>query len=73
MRALASIVLAGCLAWSLAACSSGPSKPVLPDGLHRVPVNRILPVPEVPTSVLQAPAAPASQDLPASSGAGVRS
>lgn len=73
MLALTSIVLAGCLVWSLAACSSGPSKPVLPDGLHRVPVNRILPVPEVPTSVLPATAAPVSQDLPASSGAGVRS
>ncbi|CAG4895402.1 hypothetical protein R52603_01974 [Paraburkholderia saeva] len=72
MRALASIVLTGCLAWSLSSCSSGPSKPVLPDGLHRVPVNRILPVPEAPTSVLPAPAASASQDLPASSGAGAR-
>ncbi len=73
MFALASIVLAGCLVWSLAACSSGPPKPVLPDGLHRVPVNRIPPVPEMPTSALPAPAAPASRDLPASSGAGIRS
>jgi hypothetical protein len=73
MRALTSVVLVGCLAWSLAACSSGPSKPALPDGLHRMPVNRILPVPEVPTSVLPTPAAPASQDLLVSSGAGVRS
>jgi len=73
MLELTSIVLAGCLAWSLAACSSGPSKPVLPDGLHRVPVNRILPVPEVPTSELPATAAPVSQNLPAPSGAGVRS
>ena len=73
MPALTSIVLAGCLAWSLAACSSGLSKPVLPDGLHRVPVNRILPVPEVPTSVVPTPAAPASQDLLVPSGAGVRS
>ena len=73
MFALASIVLAGCLAWSLAACSSGAPKPVLPDGLHRVPVNRILPVPEAPTSVLPASAASASEYLPASSGAGARS
>ena len=73
MLELTSIVLAGCLAWSLAACSSGPSKPVLPDGLHRVPVNRILPVPEVPTSALPRPAAPASQDLLMSSGAGGQS
>jgi hypothetical protein len=73
MSALASIVLAGCLAWSLAACSSGPPKPVLPDGLHRVPVNRILPVPEVPTSEVPAPAAPVSLGLPASSGAGAQS
>ncbi|CAE6806458.1 hypothetical protein R69658_05206 [Paraburkholderia aspalathi] len=73
MRALTSVVLVGCLAWSLAACSSGPSKPALPDGQHRVPVNRILPVPEVPTSVLPTPAAPASQALPVSPGAGARS
>lgn len=73
MFALASIVLAGCLAWSLAACSSGPPKPMLPDGLHRVPVNRILPVPEVPTSAVPTPAAPASKDLLMSSGAGVQS
>ncbi|WP_322104056.1 hypothetical protein [Paraburkholderia sp. J41] len=45
---LTSVALAGCLAWSLAACSSVPPKPVLPDGLHRVPVNRVPPVPEVP-------------------------
>lgn len=48
---LTSVTLAGCLAWSLAACSSSPPKPVLPDGLHRVPVNRVLPVPEVPNAV----------------------
>jgi len=46
-----SLILAGCLAWSLAACSSGPPKPVLPDGLHRVPVNRVPPVPDVPNAV----------------------
>ncbi len=26
-------------------CSSGPPKPVLPDGSHRVPVNRVVSVP----------------------------
>lgn len=26
-------------------CSGNPPKPVLPDGLHRVPVNRVPPVP----------------------------
>ncbi|AIP34384.1 putative lipoprotein [Paraburkholderia xenovorans LB400] len=27
-------------------CSGNPPKPVLPDGLHRVPVNRVPPVPQ---------------------------
>lgn len=45
-----SLLLAGCLAWSLAACSSSPPKPVLPDGLHRVPVNRVPPVPDAPST-----------------------
>lgn len=31
-------------------CSSGPPKPVLPDGSHRVPINRELPVPSVPSA-----------------------
>jgi hypothetical protein len=26
-------------------CMSGPPKPVLPDGSHRVPVNQVPPVP----------------------------
>lgn len=39
-------------------CSSGPPKPVLPDGSHRVPVNRVPPVPDVPG----APNPPASPD-----------
>ncbi|MEN8506120.1 hypothetical protein ACOCG7_09345 [Paraburkholderia sp. DD10] len=73
MATLTSVTFAGCLAWSLAACSSGQPKPVLPDGLHRVPVNRILPMPEVPTSEKSPPAAAASRNLPASSGAGARS
>ncbi|RQR25005.1 hypothetical protein DIE22_35600 [Burkholderia sp. Bp9142] len=58
MSILSSLTFAGCLAWSLAACSSGPPKPVLPDGLHRVPVNRVPPVPDLPTTV---PAAPDQQ------------
>ncbi len=45
-----SVILAGCMAWSLAACSSGQPLPALPDGLHRVPVNRVLPVPDVPAA-----------------------
>lgn len=57
-----SLILAGCFAWSLAACSSGPPTPVLPDGLHRVPVNRVPPVPDVPTTVPAAPDRPASPD-----------
>lgn len=34
----------------ISGCSSSPSKPVLPDGSHRVPINRELPVPAVPSS-----------------------
>ena len=55
MPMLTSFTLAGCLAWSLAACSSGSPKPVLPDGLHRVPVNRVPPVSDLPTMVPTAP------------------
>lgn len=62
MSILSSLTFAGCFAWSLAACSSGPPKPVLPDGLHRVPVNRVPPVPDVPTTVPVAPAQPALPD-----------
>jgi hypothetical protein len=29
----------------LSGCSSEPPKPVLPDGSHRVPVNRVPPTP----------------------------
>ncbi len=29
-------------------CSANPPKPVLPDGSHRVPVNRVPPVPPAP-------------------------
>ena len=47
-------------------CSSGPPKPVLPDGLHRVPVNstavnRVPPVPAASVS-------PALPDAPAEGG-----
>ncbi|CAB5301737.1 hypothetical protein IST455A_05795 [Burkholderia multivorans] len=66
---LTSVTLAGCLAWSLAACSSSPPKPVLPDGLHRVPVNRVPPgrdgqttVPTAPPPVPDGPAAPDTGD-----------
>lgn len=67
MSMLISLTLAACIAWSLAGCSSGPPKPVLPDGLHRVPVNRVPPVPDVPAVV------PAVPDQPASPDAGDRS
>lgn len=42
-------------------CSLGPSKPVLPDGSHRVPVNRVPPVPVSSVS-------PALPDAPAEGG-----
>jgi hypothetical protein len=42
-------------------CSSGPPKPVLPDGSHRVPVNRVPPVPVASVS-------PALPDAPAEGG-----
>ncbi|WP_080440042.1 hypothetical protein [Burkholderia ubonensis] len=62
MSLLTSLTLVVCVAWSQAACSSGPPKPVLPDGLHRVPVNRVPPVPDVPTTVPAAPDQPALPD-----------
>jgi hypothetical protein len=31
-------------------CSSSPPRPVLPDGSHRVPINREYPVPPVPSA-----------------------
>ncbi|QSL23671.1 hypothetical protein [Burkholderia multivorans] len=62
MSMLTSLTLAGCLAWSLTACSSGAPKLTLPDGLHRVPINRVPPVPDVPTTVPAAPDQPASPD-----------
>lgn len=62
MSMLSALTLAGCLAWSLAACSSGPPTPVLPDGLHRVPVNRVPLAPDVPTTVPAAPDRATSPD-----------
>jgi hypothetical protein len=47
------------LALVLAACSGNPPKPVLPDGLHRVPVNRIPSAPIVPPAATS-PSLPAS-------------
>jgi hypothetical protein len=34
----------------ISGCSSGPPKAVLPDGSHRVPINRELPVPPAPSA-----------------------
>lgn len=38
----------------ISGCSSGPPKPVLPDGSHRVPINRELPVPSVLSAASEA-------------------
>ncbi|EDT04222.1 hypothetical protein BamIOP4010DRAFT_2270 [Burkholderia ambifaria IOP40-10] len=62
MSTLISLTLTICLAWSLTACSSGRPVPVLPDGLHRVPVNRVLPVLDSPTTVPTVPDRPVSHD-----------
>ncbi|MBB2932007.1 hypothetical protein FHX59_006481 [Paraburkholderia silvatlantica] len=71
---LTSMTLAGCLAWSLAACSSSPPKPMLPDGLHRVPVNRVPPVPLVRDGQTAVPTAPSPvPDGPAAPDTGDRS
>ncbi|WP_196799292.1 hypothetical protein [Burkholderia pseudomultivorans] len=34
----------------ISGCSSTPPNPVLPDGSHRVPINRELPVQSVPSA-----------------------
>lgn len=34
----------------ISGCSSGPPKPVLPDGSHRVPINTELPIQPVPSA-----------------------
>lgn len=72
MSMLRSRALAGCLAGSLAACSSGPPLPVLPDGLHRVPINhasinhvsinRVPPVSDMPATTPVAAAPSVSPD-----------
>jgi len=62
MSTLISLTLTVFLASSLVACSSGRSVPVLPDGLHRVPVNRVPPVPVSPTTVQTEPDPPLSHD-----------
>jgi hypothetical protein len=73
MPTLISIALTGCLAVSLVACSNGPPKLALPDGLHRVPINRVSPVPEVPMPNMPTPPVPVSPDRSVSSGAGAGS
>jgi hypothetical protein len=49
MKNLMMTALILCLAILIDACSGNPAKPVLPDGSHRVPVNRVPPVPPVPS------------------------
>jgi hypothetical protein len=62
MSKLTSLTLACCVAWSVAACSGGLPKPLSPDGLHRVPVNRIQPVPGTPVTTPVASEPSASPD-----------
>jgi hypothetical protein len=45
MRKFLIIFLAMNFVMLMSGCSSGPPKPVLPDGSHRVPVNSVPPVP----------------------------
>ncbi|MFT4505110.1 hypothetical protein [Caballeronia sp. 15711] len=45
MKNLMMTVLVSCLVILIESCSANPPKPVLPDGSHRVPVNRVPPVP----------------------------
>jgi hypothetical protein len=75
LTSLTSVASASCIVWSLAACSSGPPKPAVPDGLHRVPVNRLPPVPDGATEVPHAEHAtpPLVPDLPAAPDVGDRS
>ncbi len=70
MRKFAAVFLALNFVMLTNGCSSGPPKPVLPDGLHRVPVNSmpINRVPPVPASSVS-PALPDSpDDAPADGG-----
>jgi hypothetical protein len=75
LTSLTSLALAGCIVWSLAACSSGPPKPALPDGLHRVPVNRVPPVPDGATEgpPVEHATKPPVPDLPTAPDVGDRS
>jgi len=61
MRKLPAVFLALNFVMLTNGCSSGPPKPVLPDGSHRVPVNRVPPVPASSVS-------PALPDAPADGG-----
>ncbi|SEA59998.1 hypothetical protein [Paraburkholderia sartisoli] len=47
MKKLTVTVLAVCLVMLAESCSGNPPEPILPDGSHRVPVNRVPPVPLV--------------------------
>ena len=66
MRKLPPIFLALNFVILTSGCSLGPPKPVLPDGLHRVPVNST-PVNRVPP-VPAASVSPALPDAPAEGG-----
>jgi hypothetical protein len=47
MQNLMVTMLIFCLVIPIESCSGNSPKPVLPDGAHRVPVNRVPPVPPV--------------------------
>lgn len=47
MKNLTVTILILSLVILIESCSENPPKPVLPDGSHRVPVNRVPPVPPV--------------------------
>jgi hypothetical protein len=66
MRKFLAVFLALNFAMLTNGCSSGPPKPVLPDGLHRVPVNSapVNRMPPVPASSVS----PALPDAPADGG-----
>jgi len=49
MKNLMVTMLIFCLVIPIESCSGNPPKPVLPDGAHRVPVNRVPPVPPAPS------------------------
>lgn len=71
-----SSAIAMLLALVVGACGDNPAKPVQPDGLHRVPVNRVTPVSAVPAGSVASPApfaSPAFPTSPASSMHGARS